>query len=154
MMATPKKPNGIPIETFICIEGFDRNFKALMNERPEFTQTGVKNALVDAVLSVKNTGSEHKANQKQKASKPRPKKSVDGTTINELITQLKRAYPNEKPSSVWIHLKSKIDEWADCHCILTRPNPAKTDSWFYSFTIGETQQQITYATFRKSMAKK
>jgi hypothetical protein len=81
------------------------------------------------------------------ASKPRPKKNDNGETLDNVIKTLKRSYPDEKPSAIWVHLKTAIKEWSDNDC----KESGEKDSRTYYYKIGEERGSIAYGTFRKKL---
>ncbi|WP_287819630.1 hypothetical protein [Achromobacter sp.] len=154
-MSAPKKPVGIPMEDFIRIGGdeFDRNFKLLLKERPEYTQPGLRDALLDAVLSLKDAGGKHKESQKRRAKKSRAIKNEGGETLDDVIHTLARNHPDETPSELWPHLESAIRDWCDAadDCRLIEHDIK--DSRSIMFTKGDRQDSLTFGTFRKKLKK-
>lgn len=84
------------------------------------------------------------------ASKPRPKKNYENETLDAVIAGLKRNYPNEKPSEIWVHFKTAIEDWSECEdCSLY----GEKDSQSYHYEMGDKRGSITYGTFRKKLKK-
>lgn len=90
--------------------------------------------------------------QSKTASNPRPIKNEVGETLDNVIAILVKNHPNEKPSALWIHLKTAIEEWSDGDCIQKKPSQ-KSDSWRYEFHMGEKINTITFGIFRKKLKK-
>ncbi len=79
-----------------------------------------------------------------------PKIEDGGKTIDDLIMQIAKAYPEEKPKDLWPHLKSALDEWAE-NCTEKTHNP-KNPMYEYGTVTGE-RKTITYETFCKKLRK-
>lgn len=58
------------------------------------------------------SGRAQSESQSRKASKSRRAKDEGGDTVADLIRTLSREHRNEKPSEVWPHLKTSLEEWS------------------------------------------
>jgi len=92
--------------------------------------------------------------QARKARKGRYAKSDDDRTLEDVIRILSREHHNEKPSEVWTHLKTSLEEWSGDKVtesgagdsrkyLYKRPNSADSNG-------GRT---ISYGAFRKKLSE-
>ena len=70
---------------------------------------GKNEAYKQAAPELENS-KKYREHQSKIAKNPRGK-GEDGITLGELIANLSQNYLNEKPSEIWPHLKSSIEEW-------------------------------------------
>lgn len=90
-----------------------------------------------------DTGISHRKEQSLRAQHLRGKGDYD-CTLGDLIKDLAKNYPFDKPTAVWIHFKTAIDEWADAAC--ERVKVGKKVSYRYWFR--DKEKSIGYAQFR------
>jgi hypothetical protein len=86
-------------------------------------------------------GEKHSKAQAEKAKKKRGK-GDDGRTLGELIQTLTQNHPDAKPSEIWPHLKSMIEEWAG-YC----DEKTSDTTAFYVYPFGEGSKTISYKQF-------
>ncbi len=91
------------------------------------------------------------ARQSMTAKRSRGIKNAYGNTLDDVINNLKKNHPNEKPSELWPRLYAAIEEWCDGNC--QEINSDRKDSRGYLFQKGENQDTITFGTFRKKLKK-
>jgi hypothetical protein len=150
-MKKSKKLQGIPLEALLDNNGFNRNYKILMRERPEYTQPGLRNAIEDMVLSKAEQGRKDSVRQSETAKNNRPIKNIEDETLDQVIIKLAKNHPAEKPSALWTHLQCAIDDWSDSNCVEVKPDGKKRDSWLYQFSLNGELKTLTFGTFRKKL---
>lgn len=105
-------------------------------------EIGRKNVLADA------HGEQYLTQQKAKSKLSRKPKNENGKTIEDLISEIAKNNPEEKPSALWPHLGSAIEQWAGSCTEKTRG--PKDPLYEYSLD-DEKIKTITYSTFRKKL---
>lgn len=90
----------------------------------------------------------HISSQKKKAAKSRLRKDILGRTLDDLIQNIHNENPDGKPSELWPHLGSAIEEWAE-QCRLRQPVP-RNPQYLYSLPDG-TEKTISFETFKKRL---
>lgn len=147
--------NGMTYEEAYCaaqlksIEPLQQPLQALLAQR-KLLDT-IKEELL---LQAKSGNKTSRANSK-KASLKRPVKNDAGETRNEVIARLANAHTNEKPSEIWPHLKTAIEEWSGGDCVEKRPSEKNRDNWLYQYTKPDgSPDTISYQAFRKRLSAK
>lgn len=102
-------------------------------------------AWVGLELDAVETGEKHRAEQSHKATLPRGK-GADGRTLGDLIKQLAKQRPNEKPSELWPHFGSALSDWAD-NCT-ERTIGSKT---FYRYSVKDHEKTISFKQFSERL---
>jgi hypothetical protein len=104
---------------------------------------------VDAIV-IEAVHDERSGRARNAAKKKRSKANESGETMEDLIKKIARNHPDERPSELWSHLKSLIEEWAgDCTEIAVTP---RNPMYQYQTKTGE-DDTIKFETFRKKLAK-
>lgn len=124
---------------------------ALVHEKGEAAQRLVEKRIDQALDDWESRrgdwilGLRQKYLQSTKAKLPRGK-GDDGRTLGDLIKQLAKHHPDEKPSELWPHLKTAIGDWADC--CEERTTDKRTD---YLYSHGERSKTISYKQFSERL---
>jgi len=109
----------------------------------------IRDAIKNEKKYLQDKGKQSLAQQTKRASHKRPIKNEAGETLDNVIRTLAKNHPNEKPSELWPHLKSAIEEWSDSECTETRTGAR--DSWRYQFQQYSKADSITFGIFRKKL---
>lgn len=120
---------------YACTEALEKN---AVSERVQQT---ILYAYAGLDLDNVAKGKNYHAAQSNRAKKPRGK-GEDQRTMGDLIEALKRHHPNDKPSELWPHLKTAIEDWADS--CKERTIGTRTE---YLYSHGERLKTISFKQF-------
>ena len=139
------------------IEGKNALYAALRNNEIEAEALAITCDVLSIALDEKDELGEHGLNYRKKqsktAKKSRSPKNETGQTLQDVLVQLARNNPDCKPSEIWQHFKSAIEDWGGIECKEIKPGIVK-DNWFYEYEdTNERIRTITYGQFRKTLAK-
>lgn len=90
---------------YACTKAIEKNTVS------EHVQQNIHDAYAGLDTDDVARGAVYSATQSRRAQKPRGK-GDDRRTMGDLIQSLHRHHPNEKPSELWPHLRTLIEEWA------------------------------------------
>ncbi|OXJ32845.1 hypothetical protein CFB82_17745 [Burkholderia sp. HI2714] len=92
--------------------------------------------------------------QSGKARKERRAKSDDKRTLVDVIRSLSREHPDSKPSEIWPHLKTSLNEWTDGEEVT---EVGKGESRAYRYTPPNAENDgvrpISYGWFKKLLSE-
>jgi hypothetical protein len=94
----------------------------------------------------------HSTSQSKKASNKRSPKNCAGETLYEVMESLVKNNSGCKPSELWTHFKTSIEEWSGCTCQALTPGD-DMDKWFYEYEDSKGNVKTKpYGKFRKDIA--